>query len=219
MKTALVIGATGLVGSQLLVQLLDDARFGKVISFGRRPSGKTHAKLEEHVIAFDDAAAWSDRVRGDVAFSSLGTTLGQAGSKEAQRKIDYDYQLAFATAAAKNGVPTYLLVSSASANPSSSMFYSRMKGELDRDVQALGFARVRIFRPSLLGGNRDKARAGEKVGSMVLAAVNAIGIARKYREISGSVVAKAMINSALDEAPGTKIFTLDEVFTEAERRP
>jgi uncharacterized protein YbjT (DUF2867 family) len=217
MKTALIIGATGLVGSQLLLQLLDDARFGRVIAFGRRPLDKPHAKLESRVVDFDAPESWASSVRGDVAFSSLGTTLKQAGSQEAQKKVDYAYQLAFATAAAKNGVPALVLVSSASANAGSRMFYSRIKGELDRDVQTLGFERVRILRPSLLGGDRSKPRTGEKIGSVVLGAVNALGIARRYREIHGDVVAKAMINAALDPEKGTRIFTLDEVFAEAER--
>jgi uncharacterized protein YbjT (DUF2867 family) len=109
-------------------------------------------------------------------------------------------------------------VSSSSADPASRVFYSRIKGELDRDVQTLGFDRVRILRPSLLGGDRETARAGEKVGSVLLGALNALGVARKYREVGGDVVAKAMINAALDPQPGTRIFTLDEVFGEAERR-
>jgi uncharacterized protein YbjT (DUF2867 family) len=217
MNTALVIGATGLVGSQLLIQLLDDERFGKVIAFGRRDIGRSHPKLAAHVIDFDAPAGWSPLVSGDVAFSSLGTTLKQAGSQAAQKKVDYEYQLAFAKAAAKNGVPTYVLVSSASADPQSRVFYSRIKGELDRDVQRLGFARVRIMRPSLLRGNRLHARAGERIGSVVLGAANVLGIARRYREIRGEVVAKAMINAALDPDERLRIFTLDEVFGEAER--
>jgi len=215
-KTAVMIGATGLVGSQLLIQLLDDERFGKVISFGRKKTGRSHPKLEEQVIDFDTPSSWSSLVKGDVAFSSLGTTLKQAGSQAAQKKVDYDYQLEFARAAAKNGVASYVLVSSGSADPKSRMFYTRIKGELDRDVQALGFARVRIMRPSLLGGVRREPRAGEKIGSVLLGAMNAIGIARKYREIHGDVVARAMITAALDPENGTRIFTLDEVFREAE---
>jgi uncharacterized protein YbjT (DUF2867 family) len=217
MNTALVIGATGLVGSQLLSQLLDDERFDKVIVFGRRNVGRSHPKLEAHVIDFDAPDAWSSLVSGDVAFSSLGTTLQQAGSQAAQKKVDYDYQLAFAKAAAKHAVPTYVLVSSASADPQSRVFYSRIKGELDREVQRLGIARVRIMRPSLLGGDRLHARAGERIGSVILGAANVLGIARKYREIPGAVVAKAMINAALDPDQGLRIFTLDEVFGEAER--
>ncbi len=215
MTTAVMIGATGLVGSHLLKRLVADSRFDRVVSFGRRPSGVTHAKLEEHVVDFEQPASWAEKVKGDIAFSALGTTLKQAGSQAAQKKIDFDYQLDFAKAAAKNGVAAYALCSSASANPGSSMFYSRIKGELDRDVQQLGFQRVRIMRPSLLGGDREKARAGEKLGSAMLSVANAIGIAKRYREIPGEVVAQAMINAALEPSPGTRIYTLDEVFTAA----
>jgi uncharacterized protein YbjT (DUF2867 family) len=218
MSTALLIGATGLVGSHLLKRLLADEGVSRVVSFGRRPSGSSHAKLTEHVIDFDVPQAWGSLVKGDVAFSALGTTSAQAGSQEVQRKVDYQYQLEFARAAAKNGVTTYVLCSASSANPDSRVFYSRIKGELDRDVQQLGFQRVRIMRPSLLGGDRSTVRRGERFGGAVLGALNAVGIARRYREIPGEVVAQAMLNAALDPAPGTKIFTLDEVFAEAERR-
>jgi uncharacterized protein YbjT (DUF2867 family) len=217
MTTAVMIGATGLVGGHLLKRLLADERFSKVVSFGRRPSGLQHPKLQDEVIDFGAPDAWAAKVTADVAFSALGTT--REVGLEMQRKVDYDYQLEFAKRAAKNGVPAYVLCSASSANADSRLFYSRIKGELDRDVQQLGFARVRIMRPSLLGGDREKARTGEKIGSVMLGAFNAIGIARRYREIPGDVVALAMVNSAFDPAPGTHIFNLDEVFTEAERRP
>jgi uncharacterized protein YbjT (DUF2867 family) len=215
-KIALMIGATGLVGAQLLDQLLNDPRFDKVIAFGRKKTGQAHPKLEEHVVDFEAPESWSALVKGDVAFSSLGTTRKQAGSLAAQKKVDFDYQLAFARAAASNGVPAYVLVSASSASPGSRIFYTRIKGELDRDVQRLGFERVRIMRPSLLGG-RPQPRVGEKLGSAFLGAINAVGIARKYREIPGSVVARAMVNAALDPEKGTRIYTLDELFAEAER--
>jgi uncharacterized protein YbjT (DUF2867 family) len=215
MTTAIVIGGTGLVGSELMRQLLADDRFARVVTLGRKRSGQVHAKLEEHVVDFDAPSTWASLVRGDVAFSSLGTTRQQAGSLAAQRRVDFDYQLAFAKAAAENGVPSYVLVSSAGADARSPMFYARMKGELDRDVQALGFARVRILRPSLLGGQRAKGRVGERIGSALLGAVNALGIARRYREIGAEVVARAMIGAALDPTKGTRIVTLDEVFAEA----
>lgn len=215
--TAAVIGGTGLVGSQLLELLLDDQRSAMVVSFGRRKTGLSSPKLHELIVDFDDPESWKNAVQGDVAFSALGTTLKQAGSTEAQRKVDYDYQLEFAKAAGNHGVKRYALCSSASANPSSPMPYSRMKGELDRDVQALGFERVRIVRPSLLAGDREKARTGEKIGSALLGAVNAVGLLQKYREIPGEVVARAMIESTFDPTPGVKIYTLDEVFDAAGR--
>ncbi len=218
MSTALLIGATGLVGSHLLERLLSEPRFTQVVSFSRRPTGRASPKLTEHLVDFGTAGNWASLVRGDVAFSALGTTLAQAGSQEAQRVIDYDYQLAFAKAAAAGGVKGYALCSSSGADVRSRVFYSRMKGELDRDVQTLGFERVRIVRPSLLAGHREKARTGEKVGSALLGAVNALGLARKFREIPGDTVAKAMINALLDPTPGTRIYTLEEVFREAERQ-
>lgn len=217
MKTALMIGATGLVGAHLLAQLLADERFERVISFGRRKSGPDHPKRDAQVIDFEAPAAWAALVKGDVAFSCLGTTLSQAGSRAAQKRVDYDYPLQFAKAAAKNGVGSFVLVSSASADPTSRVFYTRIKGELDRDVQALGFERVAILRPSLLGGARANARTSERISSLLLGAVNALGLARRYREIPGEVVAKAMINAGLDPGKGTRILTLDQIFTEAER--
>lgn len=186
-----------------------------MLGFGRKKTGASHPKLEEHLIDFDAPASWSPLVKGDVAFSSLGTTLKQAGSQAAQKKVDCDYPLAFARAAAGNGVPAFVLVSSAGANPASRIFYSRIKGELDRDVQQLGFQRVRIMRPSLLAGDRKTPRTGEKVGSLLLGAANAVGMARRYREIDAGVVARAMINAALDPSQGARIFTLDEVFAAA----
>jgi uncharacterized protein YbjT (DUF2867 family) len=217
MSTALLLGATGLVGSQLLAQLLEHPRFDRVLSFGRRKTGQVHPRLEEHVVDLGAPASWSGLVKGDLAFSALGTTLKQAGSQAAQKKVDLDYQLDFARAAAGNGVLAYALVSSASADPDSRLFYVRLKGELDREVQRLGFERVRIMRPSLLGGDRARSRPMEKVSSVLLGALTGLGIARRYREIQGSVVARAMINAALDPARGTRIFTYDEIFAEADR--
>ncbi|MEO8799988.1 MAG: NAD(P)H-binding protein [Polyangiaceae bacterium] len=215
-KTAVMIGATGLVGSQVLVQLLADDRFSKVISFGRRKTDNASAKLEERVVDFDDPSSWHSDVKGDVAFSCLGTTLKQAGSKEAQKKIDYSYQVHFAEAAKANGIGAYALCSAAGANAKSAMFYSRIKGELDRDVSALGFERTRIFRPSLLLGDRgERARFGEKLAAPLLRGLNAIGIARKSRGIEGSTVARAMVRTALGGEPGVAIYTLDEVFAAA----
>jgi uncharacterized protein YbjT (DUF2867 family) len=218
MTTAVMIGATGLVGSKLVQVLLKDERFELVHVFGRKTTGVSHPRLREHLVDFDAPQAWAPLVKGDVAFSALGTTLKQAGSQAAQKKVDFDYQWDFAQTAAKNGVPTYVLVSSASADARSSVFYTRVKGELDRDVQTLGFERVRILRPSLLGGDRPSVRPVERISSVLLGVVNALGIARKYREVPGEVVASAMRNAALDPTKGTRIISLDDIFIEAAGR-
>src|SRR5687767_13921512 len=124
-RTAIVIGATGLVGTALVKQLIEDDRFDRIKILGRRSSGVQHPKIEEHVIDFDQPKSWSHFVKGDVLFSALGTTLRTAGSKEAQYKIDHNYQYEVAKAAAANGVPVYVLVSAAMADPRSRIFYSR----------------------------------------------------------------------------------------------
>lgn len=145
-------------------------------------------------------------------FSCLGTTLKQAGSKEKQYQIDYTYQYQFAEAASRNGVPCYVLVSSTGADPASSLFYSRIKGELERDVKALHFSGIHFLQPSLLHGKRKDERFGEKFGYHLLRGLNAVGLFRKYRPIDGATVAKGMIAAALAEKPGVHTYTLDEIF-------
>ncbi|WP_237151190.1 NAD(P)H-binding protein [Pontibacter actiniarum] len=122
MKTAIIIGATGLVGKQLVHLLLADQRFNKIIVFGRHSLGIDNAKLEEHLIDFDAPENWRHLVKGDVLFSTLGTTLKQAGGQNQQYKVDYLYQFRFAQAAAQNGVPVYVLVSAPGASPHSVLF-------------------------------------------------------------------------------------------------
>lgn len=213
MKTGIIIGATGMVGRQLVKLILTDIRFKKVLIFGRRPIGIMDDKLEEHLINFENPDSWSHLVKGDVLFSTLGTTIKQAGSKEAQYIVDYSYQYQFAEAAAGNGVPVYVLVSSSGASPDSSIFYSRMKGELERDVKKLPFQSITLLQPSLLVGPREKERIGEKIGYGLLKTFNAIGLFKRYRPIHGEVVARAMINAGIAAEPGIHTYTLDKVFT------
>jgi uncharacterized protein YbjT (DUF2867 family) len=155
-STAIVIGGTGLVGKCLVKQLLEDPGTTKVVALVRRAVLPRHDKLQELIVDFERPDSFADAVRGDVLFSALGTTLGQAGSIAAQRRVDYDYQLEVAKLAARNGVKTYVLVSSGLANPRSRMAYLKMKGELERDVKSLGFSSVQILQPGLLTGVREK---------------------------------------------------------------
>ena len=212
MKTALVIGATGLVGSELTNLLLADDRFDKVKVFVRRSTGKQHPKLEEHRVNFDSVPAWQSLLTGDVLFSSLGTTLKQAGSKEAQYKIDFTYQYNVAKAAAENGVTQYVLVSSAGASPQSRLFYSRMKGELEKAVQTFSFAHIHILQPGILQGERDEFRLGERIGVGMLSVTRYIPGLQKYKPIPGATVAQAMINAAFREQEKVDVWDLDKVF-------
>lgn len=215
-KTALVIGATGLVGTELVRQLLDDHRFGKVIVFVRRSLSYSSPKLTEHIIDFDQPHTWQHWVRGDVLFSTLGTTLKQAGGKEAQYKIDYHYQFDFAKAASEQEVPVYVLVSSAAASPDSKIFYSRMKGELERDISRLPFKSIHILQPSLLYGNRREKRLGESLGYHIIRRLNALAILKKYRPIHAETVARGMIHAATKSSEGKHTYELDEIFSLAE---
>ena len=124
---ALIIGATGATGKDLVTQLLADDTYSEVHCFVRKPLALSHPKLHAHVVNFDTPEVWADLLQGDVAFSCLGTTLAVAGSKEAQWRVDYDYQYAFAQQCKANGVPTFVLVSAAMANAQSKVFYNRMK--------------------------------------------------------------------------------------------
>jgi uncharacterized protein YbjT (DUF2867 family) len=156
-------------------------------------------------------------VKGDVLFSALGTTLKKAGSKEAQYKIYHDYQYNFAQAAAQNQVPVYVLVSSAMASVSSRIFYTRMKGELERDIQLLPFQAIHIMQPGMLQGNRKENRPGEKIGLSVIRLLNKIGIALKQKPVPASIVAKAMINVSFKNDKRISVYALTQVFTAAEQ--
>ena len=154
---ALIIGATGATGKDLVTQLLADDTYNEVHCFVRKPLALTHPKLHAHVVNFETPEAWADLLHGDVAFSCLGTTLAVAGTKEAQWRVDYDYQYAFAEQCKANGVPTFVLVSAAGATAQSKLFYNRMKGQLEDAVKALGFASLLIFQPSvLIRSNSDR---------------------------------------------------------------
>lgn len=209
---AIVIGSTGLVGKQLVGQLLEDARFEKVVSFVRRPSGRTHERLEEHVVDFRAPDAWAEHVKGDVLFSAMGTTLKQAGSKEAQYEVDYTFQFNTAQAAAKNGVKDYVLVSADRASASSMVFYSRIKGELERDTAKLGFTCVTVARPGLLGGEREQPRTVEGLAQSVLGVVGALPGLGNLKPIQGAEVAKAMIAAWSKHTPGTTVLHNQELF-------
>ena len=192
---ALLIGATGATGSDLLQLLLGDSKVERVAIFVRRDPQITHPKLEVHLIDFDKKEQWRHLVKGDILFSCLGTTLKDAGSKEAQWKVDHDYQYRFAEAARENGVGTLLLVSSMNASLKSPFFYARMKGELEEAVRKLGFPRLMIFRPpSLIRKGSD--RAMERVGVKLIGFLNRLGLLKSMRPIPTERLAQAMLYAA-----------------------
>jgi len=212
MKTAIVIGATGLVGEQLVKLLLKDTRFLKVKTFVRRSMGINDPKLEEHLIDFDNSDGWKRLVTGDVLYSALGTTLRAAGSKDAQYRIDYTYQYKFAKVAAANEVKEYVLISAAGSSPESKIFYSRIKGELERDIKKLPFETIHIIRPGMLAGERHKVRTGEQLGVGIMNVIAVIPGLSKLKPIQGREVAQAMVNATFRRVVGIHTYTMGEVF-------
>ena len=208
---ALIIGATGATGKDLLSQLLADDTYSEVHCFVRKPLTLTHPKLHAHVVNFDTPEAWADLLHGDVAFSCLGTTLAVAGSKEAQWRVDYDYQYAFALQCKANGVPTFVLISAAGAKAQSKLFYNRMKGQLEDAVKALEFTRLLIFQPSVLV-RKGSDRKGEQFGLKMIVLLNKIGLFKRYRPMPTNVLAQRMRREVATATEGVHTFTLDEIF-------
>lgn len=189
---AILLGATGAVGRDLVRQLLQDDRFTELYLLVRRiPEGLSSPKLRIQVLDFDQPDQWSELPEADVLFSSLGTTLRDAGSQAAQYRVDYGYQYEVARRAAARGVPHYVLVSSWGAKPKARSFYSRMKGELEEAVQALPFRRISILRPPLLL-RPGSTRSGERLTAAVLRGLSALGLLRAFRPMPTSVVARCM---------------------------
>ena len=193
MKT-LLIGATGATGSDLLRLLLDDGEVESVVIFVRRNPGVEHPKLTVHVIDFEKPEKWSHLVKGDILFSCLGTTRKDAGSKNAQWKVDYDYQYSFAKAARENGMGCYVLVSAMNASSKSRFFYSRMKGKLDDDVTKLGFPKFLIFKPPSLI-RKDSDRKMEKMGVKAIGFFNQIGLMKSLKPMSTDTLAREMLDA------------------------
>lgn len=211
-RIANIIGASGLVGQQLLSQLLDHDEFEKVRSFVRRTSGITHPKLEEIVIDFDEPESWKHLVQGDILFSTLGTTIKAAKTKENQYLVDFTYQYEFAKAASENGVETCILVSSMGADSKSSIFYSRIKGELEEAVTLLPFQKLIIFQPSILDGDRKEKRAGEKVG-LIISRFATKFMLKNYRPTPVNILAEKMIRVSVDSTPGFRLVKGTEIFS------
>lgn len=207
---ALVLGATGAIGKDLVGLLLNDPAVERVDIFVRREVNIPSAKLVVHVVDFDHPEQWADNLSGDILFSTLGTTIRAAGSQDAQWKVDYTYQYNAAKAARENGVPTYVLVSSVGANAKSGVFYTRMKGALDDAVLELGFPGCFILRPpSLIRKGSD--RFGEKAGIVALRAFNAIGLMRAWKPMPTEAVASAMLRLAKSGRKGTEIVDAQEI--------
>ena len=193
---ALVIGATGATGRELVKLLLNDKEVEKVTIFVRKTPKLEHEKLKIHTIGFNEIINHKDLIKGDVLFSALGTTKKDAGGKKEQYLVDYTFQHEFAKIAAINGVENYSLVSSTGANAKSSFFYPKTKGALEEAVKKLSFRKIDIFQPPMLIRQPDLMRAGEKSGIKILNKLNKIGILKSQKPLAVKSLAEKMLKVA-----------------------
>jgi uncharacterized protein YbjT (DUF2867 family) len=207
MRTAVLLGATGLVGGHCLRALLDSPQYGRVITLGRRPTKAASPKLVEHVFDFERIAEQSELLEADDVFYCLGTTLAQAGSREAFRRVDFDYPTRIAQAAQGAGVRRWMMISSVGASPRSPFFYLRVKGEAEEAIARSGISQIHFFRPSLLLGARPGHRALEQAAIPVVRALSPLlcGPLSRYRPVEAGEVARRMLEAALEERAGVRI--------------
>ncbi len=207
-KTALLFGATGLVGNYCLQFLLQSDAYKEVIIFTRKDVPINHKKLTKHVIDFDELLQYKDWIKGDDLYCCLGTTIAKAGSKAAFQKVDYTYTYEIAKMASKNKVSQLLLVSAVGADRESLFFYNRVKGKLEDAIKKLDFWALHIFQPSVLLGERNENRFGEQLAGMLGKGFDYLtnGMLNKYRPIEADLVAQAMINAAQEIRAGQHIY-------------
>lgn len=206
--TSLVIGSTGLVGSHLLHHLLQSPIYDSVRSLVRRKTGQAHAKLTETVVNFDDLESSREVIRADDVFCAIGTTIRNAGSQAAFRRVDFDYAVNAAGIALANGASRFFLISSVGANSTSSVFYTRIKGEVEQTIGRMPFQSVSIFRPSFILGERPDKRPIADAAAEVLKAASftMVGPFRKYRPIHADTIARAVLRVAEKETPGVRVY-------------
>ncbi|MFT7072040.1 NAD(P)H-binding protein [Patiriisocius sp. Uisw_017] len=203
-KTAILIGATGLTGGILLTLLLKDSSYSKIKIFGRNSCQKSHPKIEEHLGDLFKLETFAEAFKGDVVFCCIGTTKAKTPNKETYKKIDCGIPVAAAKLAKRNKIETFEVISVLGADVNSNTFYNSVKGEMERDVLAIGLKNSYIFQPSLIGGDRDEKRLGEKIAQVSFKFFDFV-IVNKYKMIAAETIAKAMLLVAKNGYEETRI--------------
>jgi uncharacterized protein YbjT (DUF2867 family) len=212
-RTALVAGATGLVGGQLLQLLLQDKEYSKVIILVRTPVEIQHDKLQQVMIDWDTWPDYGEQLQAEDVFCCLGTTIKKAGSQEAFYKVDHQYPYQLAQAAKSFGARAYVIVTAMGSDPGSRIFYNRVKGEVEQAIAQLNLSSLTILRPSLLLGERAEFRVGERLISLVFRPLAFLfsGPLLKYRPVHARAVASVMLQAAKNPQPGVRIIESDEM--------
>ncbi len=208
MKTALIFGATGFVGSRLLGELLGSSEYRQVTAVVRRRLSIVHPKLKVLVGDYNSLPALEADLIADEIFIVLGTTRKATPDKADYYRVDHDYPLLAARIAKGQGAKAVFLVSAVGADPHSKVLYVRTKGETERDIVALGFEHTHLFRPSMIMGNREGYRPFEKMFIAAFRTVNPLlaGGLDRYRGMTGDDIARAMLRSAAIETEKVKIY-------------
>lgn len=208
---ALIIGATGATGKDLVNVLLEDPWYTEIVILVRRPFGITHPKLKVILTDFEKLEDQSEHIKGDVWFSCLGTTLKAAGSKDKQWHIDYEIPAQFAGIARGNGIQRMVLLSAYGASANSRIFYSKMKGQLEEKIGSLAFSSFIVFRPGLLL-RKDTDRMAERLSAGILIFLNRVGLARKFRPLPTSLLAEKLSKAPKVLTTGHHVIELNKIF-------
>ncbi|MEI6348943.1 MAG: oxidoreductase [Bacteroidota bacterium] len=209
MKTALIVGSTGMVGKLLTHQLIEDPRYQKIRILVRKKIDNNHPKLEQ--IIFDFNLPDPKMVNADDVFCCLGTTIKKAGSKNNFKKVDFEYPLMVAKFAKQNGVKQFAIITAMGANQKSKIFYNSVKGDIEESLKKIEFDSLLIFRPSMLLGKREEFRMGEIIGSIFMKMFS-FAIPSKYKAVQGEKVAQSMIYFSNQNKQGVTIVESDMIF-------
>jgi len=211
-KSALIVGATGLIGGQLLRILKHHPYYQKIYVLTRRTLDIKNERVDELVVDFDKLSI-DELPQVDDIYCCLGTTMKKAGSKEAFRKVDYHYPLKIASLGIEKGAKQFMLVSSMGADKNSRFFYNQVKGEVEESLGSLDYQALHIFRPSILLGERNENRTGEQIGQVVMKTLSPLllGGLKNYRPIKGKRVAQAMFIAAKQNLQGAHLFESEKI--------
>lgn len=212
-KSALLVGATGLVGGLVLEELLKDDYFSEVKVLTRKSLHNNHPKLKEILVDFNKLEEYKNDIKADLVFCCLGTTIKTAGSQEAFKKVDYEYPLRVAEIAKQNGTEKYLIITALGSSKTSMIFYNRVKGEVEEAIGKLNFDAFHILQPSLIIGERKESRTGEGIAQKLSPVYDFLmfGPLSKYKSIQATQIAKAMVHYSKSDAKGILKHESDEL--------
>ena len=212
-RKAILIGASGLIGSYLLQLILKSSEYSEVLVFSRSPLSISDPKLKQQIIDFDAITRYGSLINADVVFSCLGSTRNKTPEKSQYKKIDMDYPLTFAKLGLEGGVSQFHIITSLDANPESSSSYLKLKGQLEEELKKLPFQSLNIYQPSYLEGVRNETRIIDQLMQPLMRFINPLltGKLKKYRSIKASDVAKAMFNQSIKDLKGTFVYTSNQI--------